>query len=418
MDTLLLSLAGLLLLLALTGGLLRRMGISAIPAWILLGLATGTAVANPEVVHFVEAAGIALLLFFVGLEFSVLRLRRMARRMAAAGGIDLLVNLPVGILGGLLLGWDLDAALLLGAALYISSSAIVAQNVASFGRAANPETEIALGVLIAEDLILALLLAAAALWPPFAVEGVSPTVTALGVAGLALSVTVLAGPLTRGFDRLAGHAPDEILLLGTLGVVLLFAGAGLATGLSEAVGAFVAGLLVGDSALKGRVEALLAPFRGLFAALFFFAFGLGIEPATLLPVLVPGLVLGAGAFVAKLAGGLWIGRRESLSPAASLNLGITLSPRGEFSVLLAAYGPAAGHGELPSLVAVVVVLLALGGTLLTQAGPRTSQAAVTRLRALRARLRREEAPSHGSVPDRGPDPAGSSRDSPRSRSRP
>ena len=368
--------------------------------------------ANPEVVHFVEAAGIALLLFFVGLEFSVLRLRRMARRMAAAGGIDLLVNLPVGTLGGLLLGWELDAALLLGAALYVSSSAIVVQNVASFGRAANPETEIALGVLIAEDLILALMLAAAALWPPFAVEGVSLPVTAVGVAALVLSVTMLAGPLTRAFEGLAGDAPDEILLLGTLGLVLLFAGAGLATGLSEAIGAFVAGLLVGDSEVKDRVEALVTPFRGLFAALFFFAFGLGIDPATLLPVLVPGLILAAGALVAKLAGGLWIGRREGLGPAASLNLGITLSPRGEFSVLLAAYGTAAGHGELPSLVAVVVVLLALGGTLLTQAGPRTSQAAVARFRRLPARLRPGDAPPSGSGPARNPE-AGRSRGTPR-----
>lgn len=378
MASALLGLALLLLVLALAGRLLGRLEQSAIPAYILLGIATGTTVADPDVVHFVQAIGISLLLFFVGLEFSILRLRRSGRHLLRAGALDFAANFPVGFLAGLAMGWSPPAAFLLGTALYVSSSAIVAHNISSLRRAAFPETETALAVIIAEDLIVALLLAGLALWPPFAGAG-SPLATAAGVGTLLLLLTVLAGPATRLIDRLGTGANDEVLLLGVLGLLLLFSGAALGAGLSEAVGAFVAGLLVGDSSVKKRVEVLLAPFRGVFAALFFFAFGLGIDAAGLAPVLWMGLGLAFLALASKLAGSLWIGLAAGLSLASRINLGFTLTPRGEFSVLLAAYGAATGHPELSALIAVVVVALSIGGTLLTQYGPELSTRLARRL---------------------------------------
>lgn len=366
----LLGLAVLLLLLAFIGGLLRRFGQSAVPVYILLGVATRTAAVDPSVVRFVEAVGIALLLFFVGVEFSILRFRRGARTYAIAGGIDLAVNVPVGFVAGLLLGWQVPAALLLGAALYVSSSAIVAQNITDLGRAAYPETELALGVLVAEDLIIAVFLAGVALWPPLAVAEVAPLTTLTAILALGLLLTVLADPLTRLLDAMFEGLDDEILLLVVLGLLLLFAGASLHAGLSEAVGAFAAGLLVGNSESKPRVETLLSPFLGLFSALFFFAFGLTIEAATLPPVLKVGLALAVAGLVAKLLGSVAIARAGGLSLPVGVRLGLTLSPRGEFSILLAAYGVALGHPELGPTVAVVVVVLAIVGTLLTQAGPR------------------------------------------------
>lgn len=384
MATVLLGVALLFLVLAAAGRLLGRLEQSAIPAYILLGVLTGTTVADPEIVHFVEAIGISLLLFFVGLEFSVLRLRRSGRNLLRTGAIDFAVNFPVGFLAALAMGWSFPAAFLLGAALYVSSSAIVAHNISSLRRAAFPETEAALAVIIAEDLIVALLLAALALWLPF--EGAaSPLLTVIGILALVLLLTVLAEPATRLIDRLGAGVSDEVMLLGGLGLLLLFSGAALRAGLSEAIGAFVAGLLVGNSTVKGRVEVLLAPFRGLFAALFFFAFGLGIEASNLIPVWPAGLALAALGLASKLTGGLWIGATADLALASRINLGFTLSPRGEFSVLLAAYGAATGHPELSALIAVVVVALSIGGTVLTQYGPGLS----TRLTGWLARSKDE-----------------------------
>lgn len=372
MASTLLALAALLLVLAAVGRLLGRMEQSAVPAYILLGVATRTTVADPGVIHFVQAIGISLLLFFVGLEFSILRLRRSGRHLARNGAVDFLANFPIGFLAGLAMGWGPAPSLLLGAALYVSSSAIVAHNISSLRRSGFPETETALAVIIAEDLIVAVLLAALALWLPLGAGG-SPLATVAGLVAFALLLTLLAEPVTRLLDRLGSRADDEVLLLGMLGFLLLCAGASTATGLSEAVGAFVAGLIVGDSTLKKRVEGLLAPLRGLFAALFFFAFGLGVEASSLLPVGVPGLALAGAALLSKLGGSLWIGALAGLPLASRINLGFTLVPRGEFSVVLATYGVAAGHPELSALIAVVVVVLSIGGTMLTQAGPRLAR---------------------------------------------
>lgn len=363
----LIALAVLLLVLATAGGTLRRFDLSAIPAYILLGVATRTTLVEPEIVHFVQAIGVALLLFFVGLEFSILRLRREARRLTTAGFIDLLVNLPVGVAAGLLLGWGLFASFLLGVALYISSSAIVAGNITALRRAAFPGTEVALGVLVMEDLIIAVLLAGIALVAP--VPGPGLALTAAGIVVLVLVLTVLADPLCRLLSRTLGRLEDEPFLLAMSGFLLLFAGGALAAGLSEAVGAFAAGLLIGNSALARRTEELLSPLQGLFSALFFFAFGLTIDAATLPPVAVAALGISGLAVVSKLVGSWWIGRRVGLSLAARINLGLTLTPRGEFSVVVAAYGASAGHPDFAAVVGAVVVILSVVGTLLTQAGP-------------------------------------------------
>jgi CPA2 family monovalent cation:H+ antiporter-2 len=334
---------------------------------------------SKDAIHLIEAIGIALLLFFVGLEFSFLRLRSQVRRLAAAGGIDLLVNFPIGLLAGLLLGWEFQAAFLLGAALYISSSAIVAGNIAQLRRAAYPDTETALGILVAEDIIIAVILAGLALWVPIPGRGIPPLVTVGAIAGLLGIVALLAGPIRRALDWLGNRLEDEALLLLISGLLLLFSGAALATGLSEAIGAFAVGLLVGDSALKDRVANLLGPFQGLFAALFFFGFGLEIDPGALRTVGLAAVLLSVAALLSKLIGGWWIGARQGLSPAVRVNLGLTLSPRGEFSILVAAYGAAAGHPELLPLVAAVVIVLAIAGSLLTQAGPRIGIAVGKRL---------------------------------------
>ncbi|MCL7973302.1 MAG: cation:proton antiporter [marine benthic group bacterium] len=375
MASLLLGLAVVLLFLAVAGGASRWLGLSAIPAYILLGVFFGGPGLSTEAVHLIEAIGVALLLFFVGLEFSFLRLRSQARSLAAAGGIDLLVNFPVGLVAGLLLGWPFPASFLLGAALYISSSAIVAGNIAQLRRAAYPDTESALGILVAEDIIIAVILAGLALWLPIPGRDIPPAVTFGAIAGLLVILFVLGRPLCRVLDRIGERLENEALLLLVSGILLLFSGAALATGLSEAIGAFAAGLLVGDSSLKERVEGLLGPFQGLFAALFFFGFGLGIDEGALTGVWRAGLLISFAALASKLIGAWWIGARKGLSHAVRVNLGLTISPRGEFSILVASYGVAAGHAELRPLVAAVVIILAIAGSLLTQAGPRIGAAA-------------------------------------------
>ena len=98
-----------------------------------------------------------------------------------------------------------------------------------------------------------------------------------------------------------------------------------------------------------RVVNLLGPFQGLFAALFFFGFGLEIEPGALGTVGLAAVLLSFAALASKLIGGWWIGARQDHSIAVRVNLGLTISPRGEFSILVATYGAAAGQAYLSSV---------------------------------------------------------------------
>ncbi|HEX6371235.1 MAG TPA: cation:proton antiporter, partial [Longimicrobium sp.] len=155
----LLGAGAVLLALALAGMGARVLGQSVIPAYILMGMGLRGAELDEHLVEVLATLGVVLLLFFMGLEFSLGALLRNRRRIVRDGSVDLLVCFPPGLLAGLLLGWGWTGGLLLGGALYVSSSAIIAKATIEMRRSANPETESALGVLVYEDLAMALFLA-------------------------------------------------------------------------------------------------------------------------------------------------------------------------------------------------------------------------------------------------------------------
>lgn len=145
-------------------------------------------------------------------------------------------------------------------------------------------------------------------------------------------------------------------------MVLLLSWGAIAAGLSEAIGAFLAGLVLAETSQRVRAERLFAPLQGVFAAVFFFAFGLTIDPRTFGGIWPEALGLTLLAVAVKLAGGWWAGRREGLSRRASLSLGLTLLPRGEFSIILAGIAIVSGHAELGALIALMVLVMATLGS--------------------------------------------------------
>lgn len=367
--------AGLILAgLALAGLLFHRLRQSVIPAFILLGMALRPQVTDVHLVQVLSTLGVVLLLFFMGLEFSLGALLRGRRRILRNGGIDLLVCFPPGLLAGLALGWGWAGGLLLGGALYISSSAIIAKSVIELRRAANPETEVALGVLVFEDLFAAVFLAVVS----GAVLAADPSaMTAAGGVGTALlffAVVVLLALRARPLlNRVFDVGSDDLFVLTVAGVVLLLAWAALAAGLSEAIGAFLAGLMLAETHHKARAEALFAPLQGLFAAVFFLGFGLSLDVAAFARIWPYALSLALIGVALKLAAGWWIGRRDGLGPRNALALGLMLIARGEFSIIIAGIAAAAGLTELSALIALLVLLLALFGTMGMQFAPHLSR---------------------------------------------
>jgi CPA2 family monovalent cation:H+ antiporter-2 len=366
---LLIELGILFLGLSLLGLLARRMGLSPIPFVLLAALALGEGGVVPLTTAqpFLEAAaeiGVVLLLLTLGLEFSPDELIGSLRRHGPSGAVDLLLNAPPGFVAGLLFGLPWQGALALAGITYISSSGIVARLLGELGRLANRETPAVLSVLVLEDLAMALFLPLLVV----AIAGGGPASAAAGI-GLAVGavVLVLLAAQRHGhrLGRLMAHPDDEQVLLRLVGLTLLVAGLAQAVGASAAVGAFLVGLAL-PASFADRARRLLGPLRDLFAATFFVAFGLSVDPAALLPVMPAVLLLALVTATTKLATGWYAARRDGIAVPGRLRAGTALIARGEFSIVIAGLAVAAGITSLGPLAAGYVLLLAVAGPVITR----------------------------------------------------
>ncbi|HEY1369441.1 MAG TPA: cation:proton antiporter, partial [Gaiellaceae bacterium] len=321
---------------ALLGGLgllAGRLGLSAIPAYLLAGLLLGpnepralSLVRPSEVTDFVAELGIVFLLFFLGLEFTLGRLARSRRHALVGGGVDLVVNGGLGLVVGLIAFGASFAGLVLAAAIYVSSSAITVKGLIDFRRLADDETDLVLAILVAEDVVIALVLGLAA------GGGALVLAKAIGFVAVALAASRW---LSRPIDLVLDRLPREFFLLAVFAFLVGMAAVAEKLGLSEAIGALMAGVILSETSVREEIEERFFSFRDVFAALFFFAFGLSIDLGALgrlgwlLALAVPLTIIGksAGGFLAGLVGGF--SRRQSL------NAGLALIAHGEFTIILA-----------------------------------------------------------------------------------
>ncbi|MFB6108608.1 MAG: cation:proton antiporter [Haloplanus sp.] len=371
----LLTVGGAILTVAVAGAVALRLGLSVLPLYVLAGVAVGPhgtgSVGLPSVpASAVTAAlaelGVVLLLFFLGLEFSVERLLAGRRQMTVAGVVDAVVNFPLGVAVGLAVGWSPLAAVLLGGIVYVSSSAIVTKTLLDLGWIANDESEAILGVMVFEDLVVAVYLAVVT---ALVAGGGDAGDVARGVAVAVGFLVVLAVVVVYGerlFDRVLAVGSGEQVVLRTLGVVVPVAGGALALGVSEGVAAFFVGMGFATTPHVERVEQLLTPVRDVFAAVFFVWIGLTTDPRAVLtvwPVLAVAVVLTTPA---KLRSGFLGGRAYGLTGRRSLRVGLGTVPRGEFSLVIAAVA-ATGSGEtltrlVPAFAVGYVLVMSLVGT--------------------------------------------------------
>ncbi len=368
--SLLIELGSAIVGLALLARLANRWGFSAIPLYLIAGLAFGNGGLLPlglsqGFIHVGAEIGVLLLLFLLGLESTDEQMRKNLRTGAAAGAVDLLFNLLPGVAAGFLLGWSPLAAVLLGGVTWISSSGIVAKVLAEQHRLENPETPVVLTVLVLEDLAMAvyLPLMAALLLGGDAASVARAVAIALAAVGVVLWVALRYG---QAISARVAHESDEVLLLTTFGAVLLVAGLAQQMQVSAAIGAFLVGVAISGPIAK-RSYRLVAPLRDLFAATFFFFFGLQIAPASLPPVAVPAILLGAVTAVTKVAAGWWAARRAGVVARGRWRAGLVLVARGEFSIVIAGLGTAV-EPALGPLSAAYVLLMAVIGPLVVRIG--------------------------------------------------
>ena len=346
----------------------RSLSQSVVPFYILAGVALQPLVRDPQQIGVFALIGVAVLLFVIGLEFSVTALIRGAGPLVRAGMWDLGINFGIGVVCGLALGLPWLATVAFAGALYVSSSVIVAKSIVDQRLAANAETPAALGVIVFEDLFMAVFLAVLA-----GLAGAGGSVASPLAAGLAKTVLfvvallVLARSLRRPLGALLGRVEEELLVVFLFFWLIALAAAAQAFSVSEAVGAFLAGVIVAGTEAKPRVERIIVPYQQLFAALFFVAFGLMVDLAALGELWAVGVGIAMLGLAGKLVTGWAIGRARGLGGRARLRLGLLLAPRGEFSIVVAGVAVALAVPEvegLPALVAVYVFVLSIAGPIL------------------------------------------------------
>ena len=373
---LLLDLAMVLGVAALTSVLFQKLKQPAVLGYLLAGMIVGPHVPVPLVadlgnVRLMGELGVILLMFTIGLEFSLPKLLHAGPPALLTGTLQVGTQLVVGFLAARLLGWAPLESAFFGASLSIASTMILAKLFDERG-IRGPLKEAVLGVLLVEDLHAVLLLAA--LTAAASLGGPSAGAIAGTLLKLAVFLVVLVGVgrlvVPPGVRWVADHAKDEVLLV--VGAALCFGLAQLAAwaGFSVAMGAFVAGMLVCESGRGRKVEHLVHPLRDLFAAMFFVAVGMLMEPAVVwrdwpLVLLFTAMVIAVNA-VSVMVGATLAG----LPLALGVRAGLALGQVGEFGFILLSAGIGLGVVD-PSryaLLAAICVATALATPALLSAG--------------------------------------------------
>ena len=316
-----------------------RFSLPSVLVYILLGTAAASYLIDLETVHTVGKIGIVLLFFVLGLDFPLARMMDISRRIWPAGLLDLGLNFGLGMALALAFGLDPVAAFILGSVAYATSSSITAKMLEDKKRLANLETEFILALLIFEDLVAPVLVS-------FIVglqSGDAVSAGYIGLICLKIVLLVLGAVLLGyyGFSRLsnfvAKHLDKEFMPLLAVGIALTYAGVAVSLGISEVLGAFLAGIMLSETGKSRDLENIAMPLRSLTLPFFFFWFGTTITLDQGIPLW--GLM---GAFLAwsvlgKVLTAYLGGRTFGLSSRASTRAAFSMVQRGEFSAIIASW---------------------------------------------------------------------------------
>lgn len=367
------EIALLLAAMAIAPPLARRFGIGSVLGYLLAGIVLG-----PHVLRHVFSAydaheilelsefGIVLLLFLIGLELRPKRLWAMRNAILRLGGAQVLLTGLVLAAAAAVFGLDWKAALFVGLALALSSTAFALQLMEEQGDLSARHGRLGFAVLLFQDLAAIPLIAFAPLFATTAAEvaqGMDLTAAVRGIAVIVAVVLIGHFALDKLLRLVARTQVKEAMtaagLLTVVGVAMLMQMAGL----SAALGAFIAGALLAESSYRHQLEADLQPFQGLLLGLFFTAIGMSMDLTILLANPVKVLLLAAALVATKTAILYWLGRRSGLVPRAARRLGLSLSQGGEFAFVLFTAAVAAGVLSDPtSDLLVLVVTLSMAAT--------------------------------------------------------
>ena len=383
MDTLIFEVGTALVLVAFAAILAARLKFSIIPFLIILGMLVGPHapdlgiidlrfIESGEVIAFLGRIGVIFLLFYLGLEFSMKKLIKSGKSIAIGGTIHISLNFTLGLLYGYVMGFPLLETLIIAGIITISSSAIVAKVIVDLRRTGNNETELILGIIMFDDIFLAVYLSVVS---GLVLGGATSFVGALTSVFIALGYMllffVIARKATPFLNKVLDISSNEIFIIVIFSILFFVAGFSETIHVAEAIGALLLGLVFSETEHSDRIEHLVVPFRDFFGAIFFFSFGLSIDPFSLGGAVW--LTLGAVliTIIGNFTAGMLAGRKAGFSHKTSTNLGLPPESRGKSSLIVANIGIAGGlMATIKPFSALYVLILASLGPLLTKESAR------------------------------------------------
>ncbi|MDC0172082.1 cation:proton antiporter [Candidatus Nitrosopelagicus sp.] len=307
--------------------------------------------------------GVILLLFVIGIEFPFAKIRSIGKVAILVGSLGLFLTLIVVFYASTLLGLGFMDSLFISAALSISSTAIIVKVLEETGKIKKESSILVLGILIVEDVIAVILIASLesiALAGTVSIEG--------AVAVVVVATILIVGTFTVGIrtvpkliDKVASAENREILLLSVLGVCFGYALLANIVGLSVAIGAFLAGVLVAESKSAEVSKILSSPIKDMFVAIFFVSVGALMDVSQLENYIFIAIALIAVALGMKLGGNLLGNIMLKQPKPKSLRSAFTLAaPRGEFSIVIVKVGVDAGvvSAFLFPLIGIIAIITA------------------------------------------------------------
>ncbi len=344
--TFLQDLAVVMIVAGLVTVIFHRFRLPVVLGYILAGVLIGPHTPPAPLIHDEEAIktlaelGVILLLFSLGLEFSLRKLRQVGGAAFIAAFLEIVLMAWLGYEIGTLFGWRAMDCIFLGAILSISSTTIIIKALGELGKTREPFAQLIFGILIIEDIlaiVMIALLSGIAMTGTLSVGAVGATVGRLAIfLVVVLVVGLLAVPRLLGY--VARFNSNEMLLVTVLGLCFGFSLLAVKLGYSVALGAFLIGALIAEAREIHRVEALIEPVRDMFSAIFFVSMGLLLDPRMLVSYWLPVLVITVAVVVGKVlacAFGAFIGGNDTRT---SLRVGMGLAQIGEFSFIIASLG--------------------------------------------------------------------------------
>ncbi|MDX1534248.1 MAG: cation:proton antiporter, partial [Thermoplasmata archaeon] len=369
--------------------LFHRLRLSRVVAYLAVGILIGAlaprlgVVQDAGTISALAELGVILLIFTIGLEFNLRKLRRQGLRVLLIVTVEVLLMFGVGYWAGVLLGWAPLEAIYLGAIFSIASTMVIVKALMESRKLSAEQGQLVVGILVIEDLAVVLLLA---LLSGLSTSGaVAPLdlLTVLGRMGLFMFVAIALGlgVVPRAVDYVARLRSRELLLMTVLGLCFGMAVFALFLGLTPAVGAFVMGVLVAEARRNDDVLRAVGPLRDVFVALFFVSMGLLVDLGSLWQHLWVALLLVAVFVVAKATVVSTTSALFGTEGRLAIAAGLTMVAMGEFSLLVAKLGQDLGvTGEfLFPITAIVVLATALVAPFSIRGSDRLSLAVFRRL---------------------------------------